>query len=1201
MPSRRAKRLGLALAVGGGVLLALTALALWLGPRLGGQPWLKSRVAAQLSARVGGEVAFDRLAVTFWPRLRVQFSGCRITVPGVGRGDLPQATLYPRLGPLLMGRLQPAAVSLLAPEVALQLPAAAPPGRVSGAIRPDRLPALEPPFDLTIVGGRLELSRGAQRLLQLADLDLQLTAPHGRPHFQLACRSSLWQRLVVAGQIPSGEKVLRGQAEVTGFAPAALLQILAPAPAAHLQFDPLDLNASFTVGADSGLQARLQSPRLGATVTGTSGQAALTGEDLALSVALKAAGLEIELESLRLTAPAALLSGRLDQSPRPPRLGLALTARAVNLSAVRQALQDLVGDHPVVRRVLSIVRGGRLSEARWDAAGNTWRELFGWENFRVRTQLVDGRVFVPKPGLDLSDVSGQVSIAQGRLTGSGLQARLGDSSGRDGVLQLGLTDSAETPFGLDLQVAADLSQLPPVLQRIGGPPAYLAELAKLDAVSGRGLGRLKLEKTPAGMTAVVAVGEFDLEADYQRLPARVSLSGGSFFLDSDQIRVAGLDGRMGGTALQGLSARLDRRPPYALEITSLAASAALSEIFPWLLSFPALQAPLTRLAPLSGGIELASATLSGPLLAPARWRFQATGRLAAAAAGAGLLGAPLEVAAARFEAQNGRLQFADAALSWEDARLTAAGHLVGFPGSVAELDLTLDGVLQAVSAVRLLERLGAPAGAGVRTPLKIADGQLNWRATGAAGFSGTLSVADGPGVDLEIRQDEEKRRFQQVSIRDGEKLATLSLELSQGVARIAFDGYLERPTLERLIISDKLPSGWLRGAFSARIPLGAPAEISATGRLAGENIVLPGPLTGPLTIHALALEGQGERLQIGVADLTWKGQRFQLQGNLSRREGRLVADLEAVGDRINGDQLLPPAASGPPDRGEARAWPKLAGRLGVRVAALTLGGRTWQPVGAEVRFDDQRVEVALQDAALCGIQTAGYVTLTPRDVRLDLKTTAEDGALHEALDCLWGRQDLMDGRFDLQASIFGAGPAPDLRRQLRGPLHLQAREGRIYRLNLLTKIFSLLNITEIYRGELPDLVGQGFAYSAIDLAAQIEDGRLVIEKAVLDAPSMKIVCAGSVDLIAQQLDLTFLVAPLKTVDRLLGWVPMVSHVLGGTLVSFPVRASGDLRDPTIVPLSPSAVGAGLLGILKNIITLPVTLIDLLTPGEKAEE
>ncbi|MGD8959204.1 MAG: hypothetical protein PVI27_05105, partial [Desulfobacteraceae bacterium] len=191
---------------------------------------MKSRVAAQFSARVGGEVAFDRLTVNFWPRFRVQFSGCRISVPGGWRGEMPEANFYPRLAPLLIGKLKPAEIFLLAPEFSLQMPTRGPRGQGPRTSWPDRLPALVPPFDLTIVGGRLALSRGAQRLLQLVDLDLQLTASHGRPHFQLACRSSLWQRLVAAGQTPSGEKVLRGQAEVTGFAPAALLQTLAPAP-----------------------------------------------------------------------------------------------------------------------------------------------------------------------------------------------------------------------------------------------------------------------------------------------------------------------------------------------------------------------------------------------------------------------------------------------------------------------------------------------------------------------------------------------------------------------------------------------------------------------------------------------------------------------------------------------------------------------------------------------------------------------------------------------------------------------------------------------------------------------------------------------------------------------------------------------------------------------------------------------------------
>jgi hypothetical protein len=1202
------KRFAIALAVMGAVLLVLAALMLWLSPRLLNQQWLKSRVAAHFSARIGGQLSFERVEMAFIPRLRVMVSECRVWVPGVVRGELPEATLYPRLAPLLIGSLQPAAVHLLAPEAVLQLPESGPQAQGLQAFWPVPPAAVALPFKLTIVRGRLELSRGGRSLLQLTELDLEIDAPHERPRFKLQCRSSLWQRLVAAGETPSGEEGLRGHADITGFNPSLLLQTVAPATAACLQVAPIDLSAAFAAAPGSGLRASLQSPRLGASLTGPTGQAAFEGDDVGLSVALNDAGLEIGLDSLRLAAPAAVLSGRLHLARGAPRVTLAMAGREVDLSAVRQVLQSLAGDNPVLRKVLSIVRGGRVPAAHWESSGNTLRDLIRWENFSARAQLADGRVFVPKPGLDLSEVAGAVLIAEGRLTGSGLQARLGNSVGRDGALYLGLSPAADAPFALDIQVAADLAQLPPVLQQIGGHPVYLAELARLDSVSGQGRGRLKLEGRPGGMQVAVAVTEFSLEADYQRLPARVSLSGGTFFFDSNAVQVAGLGGKMGNTTLKGLSARLGRRPPYPLEITSLEGRVALAELSPWLLGFAALQQPIGRLAPLAGGLELAALSLTGPLLAPDRWRFQAAGRLAGVTAGAELLGAPLGVATGRFQAQNGRLQFDDAALSYEDARLTAAGSLLGFPGPVAAIDLTVDGVLHPVSAARLLERLGVPAGIGVRTPLKVANGLLEWRATGAIGFSGSLSLANGPSVDLEVRRDERKQLVQQFSIRDGERLATMRLGLAEGVASIDFAGYLERATLDRLIIGDNLPSGWLRGEFNARIPLAAPLAASASGRLAGEHIVLPGPLAGPLIIHAIALEGRGESLQIAAADLTWNRQRFQLQGSVSRREERLLADLEASAGRIDADQFLSAAASAgwpgltPVAEGaKAKPWPMLAGRLGVHVAALTLGGRTWQPLSAEVSFDGRQVEVALQDAALCGIGTDGFVTLTPRDVRVDLKATADDGVLQDALDCLWGRQDLMDGRFDLQGSLFGAGPAADLRGQLRGPFRLQARDGRIYRFNLLSKIFSLLNITEIYRGELPDLVGEGFAYSRIDAAVQLEGGRLVIEEAVLDAPSMKIVCAGNVDLIAKQMDLTFIVAPLKTVDRILAWVPMVSHVLEGSLISFPVRATGDLRDPTLVPLSPAAVGAGLFGILKNIIKLPVTLIDLLNPGGEAED
>ena len=829
----------------------------------------------------------------------------------------------------------------------------------------------------------------------------------------------------------------------------------------------------------------------------------------------------------------------------------------------------------------------------------------GWENFRIQARLTDGRIMVPRPGLDLSEVTGEVVISQGLLTGSGLKARLGNSSGRDGQLTLGLTGAADAPFALDLQVDADLSQLPPILQRIGGPTAYLTELARLDGVSGRGRGRLKLGNRLANIRATVTVAEFALEAGYDRLPTRVNLAGGTFFFDSNTLEVDGVDGQMGGTTITGLSARLGCRPPFLLEIGSLRGRIALAEIAPWLMGFQALQQPFGRLAPLAGSLELTGATFKGPLLAPQRWRYHAVGRVVDCTAGPGLLGAPLGVAGGRFQAKDAGIAFSDAVLTCRDARLRAAGRLAGFPGPISRIEMTLDGTLQSGAVPLLLKRLGVPPEISVHAPLKVANGLFEWDAGGATAFVGSLSTAGGPTVALEVRQDQQKLLVHQFTIHDGEKVTTMGLGLEAGVLRIDFSGHLDRETLDKMITSDQLPTGWLSGEFHARIPLAAPLEATATGHLAGEHILLPGKLARPLVINAIQLEGRGDALEIGSADITWNGQRFDFKGNVRRQEGRLLADLDASAARIDGNRFLsadPAAVRAEALTTVAEGKPSLplAGRLGVRVGAFTLGRYTWRPLAAEVTFGDRRMEVALEDAVLCGIRTDGFVTLTERDVRVDLKTAALDGVLEDTLGCLWDKREFAAGRFDLTGSLLGAAPAAELRNRLTGPFSFQARDGRIYRFNLLAKIFSLLNITEIYRGELPDLGGQGFAYSRIDAAVKLEEGRLLIENAVLDAPSMKIVCGGSVDLIGEQMDLTFLVAPLKTVDRIVEWLPMVSQILEGTLISFPVRATGDLRNPKLVPLSPSAVGAGLFGILKNVIKLPVTLIQPLTSGAAEE-
>ena len=75
------------------------------------------------------------------------------------------------------------------------------------------------------------------------------------------------------------------------------------------------------------------------------------------------------------------------------------------------------------------------------------------------------------------------------------------------------------------------------------------------------------------------------------------------------------------------------------------------------------------------------------------------------------------------------------------------------------------------------------------------------------------------------------------------------------------------------------------------------------------------------------------------------------------------------------------------------------------------------------------------------------------------------------------------------------------------------------------------------------------------------------------------------------MDLVILVAPFKTADRIVKVLPLIKHILGGRLISIPFRAQGDLKNPIVIPMHPTAVGSEVLGILERTLKLPITIIQ----------
>ena len=150
---------------------------------------------------------------------------------------------------------------------------------------------------------------------------------------------------------------------------------------------------------------------------------------------------------------------------------------------------------------------------------------------------------------------------------------------------------------------------------------------------------------------------------------------------------------------------------------------------------------------------------------------------------------------------------------------------------------------------------------------------------------------------------------------------------------------------------------------------------------------------------------------------------------------------------------------------------------------------------------------------------------------------------------------------------------------------------------MLADILAVVNITEIVKGQAPDVQGKGFGYSRAEASGKIEKGVLNVKEGFIKGQAVDLAFKGDVDMSGKRIDLIVLVTPLQTVDSIIEIIPVIGDVLGENFIAIPVRVTGDLSDPEVIPMPPSAVGKGLLGIVKRTLKLPITLVQPLLPDE----
>ncbi len=382
-----------------------------------------------------------------------------------------------------------------------------------------------------------------------------------------------------------------------------------------------------------------------------------------------------------------------------------------------------------------------------------------------------------------------------------------------------------------------------------------------------------------------------------------------------------------------------------------------------------------------------------------------------------------------------------------------------------------------------------------------------------------------------------------------------------------------------------------------------------------QNLVVgSGAFVNPVTVNkgrfelatATGLTGDvpGKKITFDPTNLTWGNSRLVFKGDMVFYEKDILLNSTLSADAIEWTQinsLIDYFKKGGPNADPPARGGHVLGTLNATAEKFIYDSYSVEPLRAQISFKPEAVTIAIEHSSVCDIDVRGLLDVFEQTLEIYLVPTAVDQNLAPALACFTGKKETATGTFNLGGELLSKGQPETFGQSLGGRVAFSARDGRIYRLGLLAKILSILNVTEIYRGEVPDLTGQGFAYRSITAHAEFKGSKLLLKECSIDGVSMGIACEGNIDLVEKKMDLTVLVAPFKTVDRIVDIIPLVGHVLGGNLISIPFKAKGNLEDPDVTPLPPMAVGAGVLGILERTLKLPITIIQPIFPGGKTKE
>ena len=279
---------------------------------------------------------------------------------------------------------------------------------------------------------------------------------------------------------------------------------------------------------------------------------------------------------------------------------------------------------------------------------------------------------------------------------------------------------------------------------------------------------------------------------------------------------------------------------------------------------------------------------------------------------------------------------------------------------------------------------------------------------------------------------------------------------------------------------------------------------------------------------------------------------------------------------------------------------KEQGEMGMIKAAVSVEKGTWQKipfqdVQTHLVFDKQVLTIdSLEFSTMNGkVALKGSVDLTEESPRykIDVKT---DSVSSRRLNRELGlRRLIATGPLTLRGGVTCRGKSiADLEKTAEGDIGFTVAGGHIKGFSVLSKILSILNVGQLLKMQLPDVLSEGMPYNEITGHLSAYNGVLYTNDLVLKSDSMNVAIVGKFDMINETVDFSVGVQPLQTIDKIVGIIPIVGWIITGrdrTLVMVYFSVKGPANDPVVTAIPFRSMATGVFDIFKRIFQLPVEI------------